>query len=77
MESGSGLIVPRQHQPSLASLDPEPVESGVRPRLMVDQRWLHLVVQDECVLRLVSKPDGEEAPLVRGRTPTVFGERRR
>ena len=49
----------------------------MRPRPMDDQRRLHLVGDDECVLRLVSKPDGEEAPPVRGRTATVSGERRR
>ena len=70
-------MVPRRPQLSLASLDPEPAEFGVRPRPIDDQRRLHLVGDDECVLWLVSKPDGEEAPPVRGRTATVFGERRR
>ena len=59
------------------SLDPESAEFGVRPRPMDEQRRLHLVSDDECVLRLVSKPDGEEAPPVRGRMATVTGDRRR
>jgi len=44
---------------------------------MDEQRRLHLVGDDECVLRLVSKPDGEEAPPVQGRMATVTGDRRR
>ena len=69
-------MVPRRPLSSLASLDPEPAEFGVRPLPMDVLRWLHLVGDDECVLRLVSKPDGEEAPPVSGRMATISGERR-
>jgi hypothetical protein len=62
LESGAaGSIVPRWRQASTASLHPGSPELGARPRSMVFQRLLHLVLGYECLLWLFQMPCGHWA----------------
>jgi hypothetical protein len=62
LESGADSVFPLRFLSSSASLVPRSSEHGACPRSMDFQRCLHLVHDDECLLRFFSKPCGDGAP---------------